>query len=42
VELLGNKTLRLALSRRSRQVVDGFGAARAAAAVLSLTLKEDQ
>lgn len=42
VELLGNKPLRLALSRRSREVVDGLGAARAAAAVFALTLKEDQ
>jgi spore coat polysaccharide biosynthesis predicted glycosyltransferase SpsG len=42
IDLLGNKPLRLALSRRSREVVDGLGAARAAAAVLSLTLKEDQ
>lgn len=42
LELLGNKPLRLALARRSREVVDGLGAARAAAAVFALTLKEDQ
>jgi spore coat polysaccharide biosynthesis predicted glycosyltransferase SpsG len=40
IELLGNKPLRRAMSRRARRIVDGRGAHRAAAAVLALTVKE--